>query len=404
MPKLLTSAADREDVRDTWPFIAIIVLMIVVGYVSALRSVESLQEPGRLALFTALLLLITGLFLVTPVAIGTPRRRLIVLTVLAGALFWIGLLLPNHWLVMGLFPGLAGLAVGAYWPDLSKSFLAAALCFGLMGASIAIGKSQQEFFDWLPFAGLAFVFVFVYVTLFIRQVEARKRAQILLEDLERAHAKLQEYSQRVEELTLAQERERMGHELHDTLAQGLAGLIMQLEAADHHLEAGATDRAREVVQQAMRRARTAHHEARRAIQALRASVLEHGSLVEALHRETERLEADAGIPCRFVVSSPPPELPPETAQHILRIVQESLTNVARHAEATQVELHLASSDEGLELVIEDDGKGFELSREAEGFGLAGMRERAARIGGELSITTSATGGTRIELALERGAS
>lgn len=400
MPKIRVPVTD-PDSKDTWPFIVIILMLIVGGYVSALRSVASSQEPGRVVLFSALVLLVTALFLV---AFATHRWRLTVLVLLGGVIFWIGLLTPDHWLVMALFPGLAGLAVGRYWPELYKCILAVVLCFGFMAVNIAARNSPQEALAWLPVTAFSFLFVFVYVVLFIRQVTVRRQAQKLLEDLEKAHSKLAEHSHQVEELTLIQERERMGRELHDTLAQGLAGLIMQLEAVDHHLETGVTERAREVLRQAMHRARTTHFEARRAIQALRASVLEHSGLVEALDHETQQLTADTGIPCRLAVIGAPPRMPPEKAQHILRIAQESLANVARHARATQVELQVGESNRGLRLVIEDDGKGFDPAQESEGFGLEGMRERAARIGGDLRVLRRASGGTRIELELPRGAS
>jgi NarL family two-component system sensor histidine kinase YdfH len=248
------------------------------------------------------------------------------------------------------------------------------------------------------------VFVFVYVTLLVRQVEARENAQALLQELEIAHQQLQDYANQVEELTISQERERMARELHDTLAQGLAGLILQLEAADSHMESKNMPRAQAVVQQAMQRARTTLDEARRAIQALRPSALEEGDLVHALQREVDQFGATTGILTTFDVADGLPELPADIAQNVLRIVQESLTNTARHADASHVLVQIAADAEKLQVTIKDDGIGFDLDKEAGRpgrFGLAGMSERAERVGGELDLETIPGKGTQVTLKLRR---
>jgi NarL family two-component system sensor histidine kinase YdfH len=97
--------------------------------------------------------------------------------------------------------------------------------------------------------------VVIYITLFTRQTQAREWAQDLLHELESAHSQLQAYADRVKELTINQERQRMAQELHDMLVQGLPGLIMQLEAADSLLESGNTLKAQKTVQRANRQAR-----------------------------------------------------------------------------------------------------------------------------------------------------
>ena len=106
--------------------------------------------------------------------------------------------------------------------------------------------------------------------MYSRQADARVKAQELLAELEAANRRLTESADQIEDLTLANERQRMARELHDTLAQGLAGLILQLEAADSHLASGHPDRAQAIVQQAMTRARETLAESRRAIDGLRA--------------------------------------------------------------------------------------------------------------------------------------
>jgi NarL family two-component system sensor histidine kinase YdfH len=337
-----------------------------------------------------------------PRFVATGRRRLLMLAVLAAATFAIGLMTPHHWSVFGLYPPLLGLAIGLYWSDVRAIGAAVTVCLGLMAANLALAGWFRHALPQLPFVGISLAFTVIYVVLFNRQVEARQRAQALLEELESAHRRLREYADQVEELTLGRERERMGRELHDTLAQGLAGLIMQLEAIDSHLETGGTERARAVLQQAMQRSRTTLHEARRAIQALHASALERGDLAEALRREAESFAATAGVPCRCDVAAGSLVVAPERAQEILRIVQESLANAARHARARSVEVRLREDRGELRLVVSDDGIGFDADRVSRGFGLAGMRERAARLGGTLRVDSRPGAGTTVELVTREG--
>lgn len=399
MPQLAPPAATRQESWDTWPFFFIVSLMIGAGYFSALRWVESLRDPFRIAVFTSLVLLTTFLYWLSPRLVTTGPRTWAFVAVQGSLTFCIGLLVGHHWLVMGLYPCLLGMAIAMFWGRPRSLAIVVVCTLLLLTVNITLGPGFQQLLFMLPYIGFSFVFVFVYVVLFIRQVAARNTAQTLLEDLETAHDQLRKYAAEVEELTLIHERERMGRELHDTLAQGLAGLIMQLEAADCHLEEGDTQHARAVLHQAMERTRATLHEARRAIQALRASALDRRDLPEAVGREIDQFVATTDIPCNYEVDTDSIEVPPDTAQHILRIVQESLSNVARHARAARVEVRLEQRGDDIRVVIRDDGLGFDPAERHEGFGLVGMQERAAQIGGELQVISSAGGGTKVELTI-----
>jgi NarL family two-component system sensor histidine kinase YdfH len=137
---------------------------------------------------------------------------------------------------------------------------------------------------------------------------------------------------RVQDLTLANERQRMARELHDTLAQGLAGLILQLEAASTHLANGRNDRAQTILQQAMTRARATLADARRAIDDLRAGQTPAHDLEAALREQVAHFTDATGIPCALDVSLES-ELPDAAREHVLRAITEGLTNIARHAQA-----------------------------------------------------------------------
>jgi len=388
----------REDMAQ-WPFFLIVTLVLIGGYVSALSSLESLRSPLRLVVFTALIMAHGILYWLGPWLAKTRRHLVIYCAVQATLVLAIGLLTSNHWLVMGLYPALTGLSVGAFWPDLRATILAALGCLTLMAFNLIVSFGFQEAIQFLPFIAIMMPFVVIYVALFARQVKARERAQMLLSELEAAHRQLQEYAGQVEELTIIQERERMARELHDTLAQGVAGLIMQLEAVDSHLENEKTVRAQEVVQQAMRRARTTLDEARRAIRALRPAALEQGNLIDALGQVVDKFAAESAVQAAFEVETGPLGVSPEAAQEILRIVQEGLSNAARHAGASHVLVRLAEKEGLLRVVVQDDGVGFEPGEVAapDRFGLAGMEERARRLGGALRVKSERGKGTRVTL-------
>jgi len=395
-----------EDIRLSRPFFIILYMVMIVAYVGILVSDASLREPARLALFTALMLVHGVLHWFSFLAAQRRRWTWLYLAVQAVLLFAIGLLTRNQGIMLGLYMALVGEAAGILWPDLRAIALAAVSYFGLLCLNIALTWGEQALVQSLPMIGGLFLFVLVYVVLFVRQAEARERAQALLDELEAAHRQLQEYAAQVEELTISEERQRMARELHDTLAQGLAGLILQLEAADSHLENGNLARAQAVVQQAMQQARTTLDEARRAIQALRPSVLEHGSLVDALGQEVEQFRATTGLRTTFEVGAGQLlDVPPETAQGILRIVQESLANVAHHAQASHVRVRLAEGNGALEVTVRDDGVGFDpvgAIRRPGCLGLAGMQERAHRMGGVLRVESAPGRGTEVRLEMEGG--
>ena len=155
-------------------------------------------------------------------------------------------------------------------------------------------------------------------------MNARQEAQTLLAELETAHQQLAEYAQKVETLTLETERQRMARELHDTLAQGLAGLVLQIEGLEAHLEQENIEKVAEIAAQAKSRARTTLAEARQAIGDLRQQSV--ATPAEAIVREVERFRRATGIPCDLTL----PEmltLSDQLGDHVVRCVSEGLTNV-----------------------------------------------------------------------------
>lgn len=395
--------ADPEDLAAGGPLLLMLYAVLVGAYVYVLATDPTMRQPGRLALFTGLMVAHVALHVLSFRWAGR-WRVLLAYTMLQGALVLaIGLLTQLQGLIIGLYMAMVGQAAGLFWPNRRAIGLSSSFYVILLFVNILAVWDANTLLEFLPILGGLLAFVLVYVVLYIRQVQAREEAQNLLGQLEVAHHQLQAYADQVEELTISEERQRMARELHDTLAQGLAGLIMQLEAADSYLDSDNPARAQAVVQQATQRAKATLGEARRAIQALRSSMLEQESLVDALGREVDSFAETTLVRAAFRVEGGPPDLPPEMAQSILRIVQAALSNIARHARARQVRVQISQGDGLLQVVIQDDGLGFDLDEalaQPGCFGLAGMHERAKRMGGRLEIASRP--GEGITVCLELG--
>jgi two-component system, NarL family, sensor kinase len=196
-------------------------------------------------------------------------------------------------------------------------------------------------------------------------------------------------------LARAEERTRLAREIHDTLAQGLTAIALNIESAMHRLDKR-PDEARERLRQALAMARENLEEARRSVLDLRSAAgLEGKPLAEALAGLARSFTSDTGIPVR-VEASPTEQLPLRVEVELFRIAQEALTNVRKHAHAHEVEVALRRRGPTLSLSVRDDGVGF-LTRSAypDRHGLLGMRERAKLLGGRVEIRSVLGNGTRI---------
>jgi len=198
-------------------------------------------------------------------------------------------------------------------------------------------------------------------------------------------------------LTLEAERQRMARELHDTLAQGLAGLVLQLEALEASLERDNTDQATQIAGQAKERARTTLADARRAIDDLRAT---GRTTPEAVSREVERFTLATGIPCELEMPSAL-NVSERDGEHVVRCVSEGLANVTRHAQSTEVWVTILEENGRLSIEIRDNGKGFDTegSIPSGHYGLLGLRERARLANGELAIESKLGEGTTLSMWL-----
>jgi signal transduction histidine kinase len=193
------------------------------------------------------------------------------------------------------------------------------------------------------------------------------------------------------------ERRRMAREIHDTLAQGLTGIVTQLQAAEQ-AEAGTPDDAtswRRHVSAATRLARDSLSEARRSVDALRPEPLERCRLSEAVADVAERWSALNGITAQVTTTGTARPLQPEAEFALLRAAQEALANVARHAHASRVGLTISYMENEVALDVRDDGVGFDPAAADRGFGLVAMRQRIAALSGTLQVESEPGGGTAV---------
>jgi two-component system NarL family sensor kinase len=210
---------------------------------------------------------------------------------------------------------------------------------------------------------------------------------------------------RAADLATVDERTRIARELHDSLAQSLAAIALQLEAADALTGPGDT-RVRETVHEALRQTRDAIRETRAVVHNLRAGALEGRTLPEAVRGLAGSYSRTYGIAVTVTVSGADACLTPHGEAGVFRIVQEALTNVVKYAGATRVWVRLHAGAGSVKLSVKDNGRGFDPDhlprRDGDGgFGLTGMSERARLLGGTLRIESAPGAGTRIEAVIPR---
>jgi signal transduction histidine kinase len=197
------------------------------------------------------------------------------------------------------------------------------------------------------------------------------------------------------------ERERMllGYEIHDGLVQDMTAAAMLLEGAGERADFRNPED-RDNYERGVRLLRECIAEARRLIRGLATVELDTGGLVSALGRLADKFCEDHGLPVQFHSDAEAVELSHAQQHLLLRIAQEALHNVWKHAQAQSVALRLMRHDGVLELDIEDDGVGFDPQRKVPGhYGLEGMRTRAAILGAELRIDSAPGRGTRVSVRL-----
>jgi signal transduction histidine kinase len=232
---------------------------------------------------------------------------------------------------------------------------------------------------------------------------ANRRLEATIAENEGLHHQLLVHAR---EAGVLDERQRMAREIHDTLAQGLTGIVTQLQAAEQASTRTPDDLTgwRRHVDAATRLARDSLTEARRSVDALRPEPLEGCRLSEALSSVAERWSVLHGIPAQVTTTGTARPIDPEAEFALLRAAQEALANVARHAHATRVGLTISYMENEVALDVRDDGAGFDPAALDRGFGLVAMRQRIARLSGSLQVESEPGGGTAVSACVPTAAS
>jgi signal transduction histidine kinase len=266
-----------------------------------------------------------------------------------------------------------------------------ALPLALLGGPDVLPVAQHAAARWFMFTLSGFVIV--------RIAHAQRQQR---RELTQKNAQLAHYATTLEHLAISRERNRLARELHDTLAHTLSAVAVQLKAINVLID---SDRAaaHASLHQTQELTRAGLHEARRALQALRAQPVEERGLITALKHLSEQVATRAGLQLQLDLPSQLTELSQAVEQHLYRIAEEALTNIERHAHAQRLAVTIKQEPTRLRLVIADDGIGFDPSQVAPNghYGLHGMRERALLINGTLDINSRPQRGTTIQISVAR---
>ncbi len=241
-------------------------------------------------------------------------------------------------------------------------------------------------------------FVLGYLMLYMQQSSSQIQLEQAHLELQGAHSRLAASSRQIETLTLLTERQRIARELHDTLAQGIAGMIMQLEVTSAQIHRKNYLQAQQVLSQALSYARTTLQDARLAITDLRYRTPRVDQFVSSVQEEIAHFMQTTGIVCHAHLDDLI-HTPAHACEHVVRVIGEGLSNVARHAQARQVSVEAKVVERWLSISVRDDGQGFDPANQAlysGHYGLLGLQERANLVEGTLSLSSSGGEGTTLE--------
>ncbi|MBL8061385.1 MAG: sensor histidine kinase [Anaerolineales bacterium] len=276
--------------------------------------------------------------------------------------------MPIRWAIFSASIMTVGLLLNSFFSfDMDRSAIPTFIILGIMGLGTAI-------------------IIGSFINSLIMQSHERQR---LIDELSQTRANLLKVER---EAGILAERQRLAREIHDTLAQDFTSIIMHLTAA--RLNNSGTS----YLQQAEQTAREGLEEARRIVWALRPEQLEHSTLVESIEGFAARWSAENGVSVNAAITGIARPLGPEKDAALLRVTQEAMNNIKKHARASRVDITLSYMPDLVALDIVDDGIGFEKGHH-QGFGLKTMRERVEELRGALVIESQREKGTAIAISL-----
>jgi signal transduction histidine kinase len=256
---------------------------------------------------------------------------------------------------------------------------------------------RPPWWNWKYTAGLSTVCVVIFAVSFIWIRTLRRRVEERTQELKAAMARLQKETETSATLV---ERDRLAGEIHDSLEQGLNGIMMQLDGVDSKLGADSSG-ARQYLEMARNMVRFSREEVRHSLWNLESDLLAKGDLGAALTEIARQMSASDRVRVSIEVAGTPIQLPPATEHHLLRICQEALNNALKHAQARTIQITLNYSAQSVQLSVTDDGCGFApdlvLTGTGMHLGLRNLRTRARKIKGRLEVNSQPSKGTVIEV-------
>ncbi|MEO2225289.1 sensor histidine kinase [Priestia megaterium] len=364
-------------------------IWIVIAYtISLILKIKTAPAIEQYVIFTILIILFTTIYCYSNLFLP---RKFWLYFILQSFIVYISAFFTQDIpvIIITLYPLLVGQAIGTAGRKKNYLFLMILILFTINTLVMVPDKIIDTFLIiTLPIM----VVIVSYAVIFFNQVNARIRTQYMLEEIELAH-------QQVERLTLHNERQRMARDLHDTLAQGLAGLKMQLEATNVHLTKGNDKRAKEIVVQSMKRVSELLADARLAIDNLRLHTKEKYDFQQSIIEEVQYFTVTTGLECHFEFRVMQ-QLSSTISEHCLRIISECLSNIARHAKATNVWVRIEEKEKVLFVSVKDDGIGFNTDMKINNdnhYGLLGIQERVRIIGGKVDIDSEENKGTNVQI-------
>ena len=232
----------------------------------------------------------------------------------------------------------------------------------------------------------------------LREKRSRQQTENLLKELKQSNQQLRDYADQIETLAIIQERSRLARDIHDTLGHYLTAMSIQLEKATVFFEQK-PDAARASMQQSKLLADEALREVRHSVGVLR-SAAQTFSLQDALERMINRIQSN-NLTVRLDVIGDADTLPDPLLMSLYRAAQEGLTNIQKHANASEVLLRVCVESQSVTMLIQDNGRGF-IDQPSQGYGLHGLRERLRLVGGTLDITSQPGTQTQLKILIPMG--
>jgi len=239
---------------------------------------------------------------------------------------------------------------------------------------------------------LLFVLALVFVLLLMNAVLSERESR---DKLTAANEKLRQYALRIENQATLEERNRIAREIHDSLGHSLTALNLQLETGTKLLNSN-PEKAKDFLIRAKGLGSQALKDVRESVSTMRSNPLQEKSFETSIHVLVQNFRHSTNIELNYQINLFY-SIPRDVSTAIYRIIQESLTNISKYAEATEVKLEINTVATNLCLIIEDNGKGFNLTQNTTGFGLQSMRDRTLALNGDFNIESVPGKGTKIKI-------